>query len=1130
MNQTTESSEGVPFVTNSLNIQTTGDNTIEIIDHELIIEKLPLNDPVTNNNMITTDAFNRLYNSPISSIPASNPFDQDLNSFNQPEFQKLGINMPITDGSSNLAVLKLRNTGSPNVTSWGCRTEYYLDGIGNDDRPYMSINLSRPIDQNITMGSYWNGVSWISSDDLSSFKWQRQSDVFNFNVTTGPQTKGANVVNEKAPCYVKANTDIGFYIDGNDDGGLYFLAPDVSTTNTNLLSHNSITNKTELLNRSNIWGQDLLTSSSVQFSKLSFPNAYGLNPIVESQMDLNKNGSTAFTINSEGSQYPGISISDKTINTPGMLFGMGAFLDTSSIMRASDTQWVILKRTRNLGEFCIVISDIPQTPGDIITGGDIVATFKNNEILFDTDFKANTTLSVGPQTVTPTTTTSSQLKVSGPPGDLGPYPKTDLGGRIEIYNDGNQYPLLAISAFRPNDQAIVMGAYGATDEVWRKSDTNYWKFQRNNSTLGLYCNSTTNGAGSTAVDKTVIEFRNDALSPSVDFKVPVVSEKISIPNPTQLNVNVNSQVEINRDVISTFSINADGGQYPKLTISDKDAIGGGQQVSFVSFGAYNKNDAVGSFTSSDTAYIAYERKHGSALFTFFGGVGQTPGNNVTDFQVIQDIGVDQIKFYKKVIIDSVNVNNSNTRLLSLNGSNEVQETAISSLNFNDLQLGDQTPQTTETTSQLRIVRPAVSGGLPSTDGSALQLYIDTNIYPKYEELVLDTNKTTISYGAYHNNGSVDPVAEYFAGSNNFFQWRKEFDELKLFKSSGVQSPGTPISAKEIMRFRDLEMRLLAGYGLQVDNISETTSNAGVSVSSWSIKSQNITSDGISDVLNPLSINLKYSGDSNIPMSMTANAHDDLGINLDCHVNIGVADSYISGSVLGNVILDKNDDMLRVLVTNGNLPGAAFSKSAMNSVLEVGKTFVHINEPATFSEAILANGLTSDPETQPETILLTQSSLTNELFRRPYKPVYGTATAINAGLILALPIINTYVHVTPGLAFGSTLKNCTVPIGDEIVIDSGISTFEAQISYTITLGSGVNPAKEYVCAVQITSSTVTASQMSIVTFDSTQRSAVSCSFIATLTALDTVGVYIKNVTDTASVNIEDVTLTVNKIFE
>jgi hypothetical protein len=55
-------------------------------------------------------------------------------------------------------------------------------------------------------------------------------------------------------------------------------------------------------------------------------------------------------------------------------------------------------------------------------------------------------------------------------------------------------------------------------------------------------------------------------------------------------------------------------------------------------------------------------------------------------------------------------------------------------------------------------------------------------------------------------------------------------------------------------------------------------------------------------------------------------------------------------------------------------------------------------------------------------------------------------------------------------------------------------------------------------------------MSIITFDSNQRSVVSCSFIATLTALDTVGVYIKNVTDTASVNIEDVTLTVNKIFE
>jgi hypothetical protein len=619
-------------------------------------------------------------------------------------------------------------------------------------------------------------------------------------------------------------------------------------------------------------------------------------------------------------------------------------------------------------------------------------------------------------------------------------------------------------------------------------------------------------------------FGQDLLtSSSVQFS------KLSSPNSTQLNPNVNSQVEINRDVISTFSINADGGQYPKLTIADKDAIGSGQQTSFVSFGAYNKNDAVGTFTASDTEYITFERKHGTALFSFFGGVGQTPGNNVTDFQAIQDIGVDQIVFYKKVIIDSVGVNNSNTRLLTLNGSNEVQETSISSLNFNDLQLGDQTPQTTETTAQLRIVRPAVSGGLPSTDGSALQLYIDTNIFPKYEELVLDTNKTTISMGAYHNNGSVDLVSGYFAGSNNFFQWRKEFDELKLFKSSGVQSPGTPISAKEIMRFRDSEMRLLPGYGLQVDNISETTSNAGVNVSSWSIKSQNITSDALVSNLDPLKLSLNYFGDADSALVLIAENHDNNGILFDMR-DAGNTNDFISSSVNGNVFLNKNGGDLNFLFQNGIGKGLFVDKTAMNNVLSLSKTSINLNEPATFSEAIVADGLTPDPETQPETILITQSSLTNELFKRPYKPVYGTATAINTGLILALPVINTYVHVTPGLAFGSTLKNCTVPIGDEIVIDSGISTFEAQISYTVTLGSGVNPAKEYVCAVQITSFTVTASQMSIITFDSNQRSAVSCSFIATLTALDTVGVYIKNVTDTASVNIEDVTLTVNKIFE
>jgi hypothetical protein len=409
----------------------------------------------------------------------------------------------------------------------------------------------------------------------------------------------------------------------------------------------------------------------------------------------------------------------------------------------------------------------------------------------------------------------------------------------------------------------------------------------------------------------------------------------------------------------------------------------------------------------------------------------------------------------------------------------------------------------------------------------------------------------------------------------------------LFKSSGVQNVGDPVSSKEIMRFRDLTMRLLGGYGLEVDNITETTANAGVTieavllkdgqlntgqgltevypmnqdvlstsnvtfnnifsdnfiqtdqilentlnngvkVDSWQIKTQNITSDALSNVNDPLSINLKYFGDSNIPLSISAPAHDDLSINFDCHNVVGFPDSYISGSVLGNIILDKNDDMLRVLVTNGNAPSVGFSKSAMNSVLEVGKTFVNINEPLTIQEAVICEALTTDPETQSQTVLITQSTLTDELFRRPYFPVYGDAVN-TATPIVGLPVIGSYVLI-PALYAGTFLKNCSVPVGNAIIIDAGLDSFMCRVSYSVSFSSGTNTDTEYEFAVIANSFNITASQKSVILVDQDMRVNVSCTFLYFASALDDISLFVRNNTSTQSASIESMTLSISKIFE
>jgi hypothetical protein len=163
-------------------------------------------------------------------------FGQDLKKNSDCTFNKLGINISPTAGSP-LGIFKLSNLSSP-APNWGTRAHWYISDEGaGGTRPFLTINASRNFDQSITWGNYWSGTAWTSSDSLDSFKWQRNQDKMFFGVSFGPQIGGTPVI-EKLPCYMKANSNIGFYIDGTQDGGLYLLSPDVNNLNNRILTIN----------------------------------------------------------------------------------------------------------------------------------------------------------------------------------------------------------------------------------------------------------------------------------------------------------------------------------------------------------------------------------------------------------------------------------------------------------------------------------------------------------------------------------------------------------------------------------------------------------------------------------------------------------------------------------------------------------------------------------------------------------------------------------------------------------------------------------------------------------------------------------------------------------------------------
>ena len=575
--------------------------------------------------------------------------------------------------------------------------------------------------------------------------------------------------------------------------------------------------------------------------------------------------------------------------------------------------------------------------GDIVSPGIVMAD--------SAEFNA---LSVGPQSVPPASNTRSQLKITSDPGDLGGFPKDNLGSRVELYNNNNQYPLVSLSAIDQFDNSLAFGEYGGSDSPWIKSGISFFKWQRFNDQLYLMTNNDLNPAGSAAAEKVILKYVNTGL---------------------------------------------------------------------------------------DT----------------------------------------KIEFHKPVKLFSTNSAPTNTRFLTLNSAtDEIEERLL----------------------------PTSGGDVSWIGGASLD-----NSVARFDGIT-----GLIIQGS--TNTTIDDLGNLTCNQIDTGNGLSECFNMDQ-----------PLTSTSTISIKNIEV----DSSVSTDNIQSITPATSINIANWLIDSQKMESQGLVSTTSPMTFQLGYTADAQSPIGIIASGYDNNGILFDMHhADSFTANDFISSDINSNVYIHKNSGNLDFKFSNGVVKGGALPLNSMNTTMSLSKTGIGLNEVVICQEAVIMKGLTLDPETQPETILLTLSSLAvNEVYKRPYQSVYGTAIGTSIPLIVALPIIDDWV--SPNLAYGMTLaRNCS-PVGNTITVDAGIDSFIGSIDYAIAYASGSNSTIEYEFAIRINGFIATGSLMSTVLKSADERHNISCHFVFPVDALDTIEIVLKNPLTTEQIVIHNMTLTVQKVF-
>ena len=184
---------------------------------------------------------------------------------------------------------------------------------------------------------------------------------------------------------------------------------------------------------------------------------------------------------------------------------------------------------------------------------------------------------------------------------------------------------------------------------------------------------------------------------------------------------------------------------------------------------------------------------------------------------------------------------------------------------------------------------------------------------------------------------------------------------------------------------------------------------------------------------------------------------------------------------------------------------------------------------TVNGTLIGNNLLDDPLTQPQTVLITQSTVNNQLYRREFQPVYGSAISLAVPLVVALPVVNVFVEPALNLAM-TTSKNCTDFINSIVISGTITEPFVASIDYAVSYSSGSNTTITYEFSIRVNSFVQTPAVQTTILKSADERHNVSCHFVMLLNPSDEIQLVVKNVSGTESITINNYTLTVSKIFE
>ena len=564
-------------------------------------------------------------------------------------------------------------------------------------------------------------------------------------------------------------------------------------------------------------------------------------------------------------------------------------------------------------------------------------------------------------------------------------------------------------------------------------------------------------------------------------------QKISIKN-ANFDPSVDTDMCINSTAVASLNLDASGSPYPYFTISDRVVNGAGTSLGF---GFYRGPNGVA--RASDTNFVEIAKAHGgNRLFIAGSTVPQVPGTVLNNVASIATLGVDDIVIGVPLKMNSVVINNTQNKLLVLNSATSIVEYRdVSSLPGGD-----------------------VDGPILSTDNAIARFDNTTGKIIQNSSVIVDDG------GGITTSGIINCFTPTFdiEFDTDFVIVKQGNDILKKVLRADLF--GQNLTTAGVVRFNTVTTPTL-----QTDTIVENTVNGGVKVGAWDLKTQKITSDALVSVTDPLTISLKYFGDANSSLSLYAENHDNNGLLFDMnHVPLGGTNDFLSGSVNGNVFINKNVDALDFLFQNGIAKGSSVNKLAMVKTMSLTKTSINLTQTVNVGQSLICDNLTTDDNTN--IYFLTQKDSTNEVMKRDYQPTYGSL-GITGNLVAT--VINT-VDVYEILSFiGST-----APLKKTVQTTTTLTPNTSGV-YEITYNLAIRPdvlatTKLWETAVFVNGSTITASVMCIQTTDADELGMISNSFMYSHTSGEVLDIRIRNRTNDTNVILECGNFTIKRMID